>query len=249
MFGNALSLWVFSHRSMRSPINTLLFALSAIDLLLLLIAVPVIAVPTLVHSTCTTYSQQLFDAFYSFSVRYLYPVLLMTQSSSVWTFMLISTERYLAVCKPFQKYHAVTSKKAQKCLLIVVVASFLYNFVRFWEYASNANFDKQGDAPLTYSDLFPLPKPRLLEFLRKDRFYMRFYYTGLFLVTHFLVPFSCLIVLNGAILKTLKQSQQTTGTVCSSIQIRSYCRRYNNKPPAATPTPHFLIQKQKCRFP
>lgn len=169
--GNLVSVWIFRHRSMRSPINTLLCAISVMDLCLLGLAFPVIAVPAIKHSHAFPipyfssppsplpalvkerrgvgdWREMLYV-----SVRFLYPLMLMTQSSSLWTFVLISFERYFAVCKPFKQFERVTNRKVpappfgvgpmtarvqiHMSLAGVVTAAVLYNLSRFWEYKSH----------------------------------------------------------------------------------------------------------------
>lgn len=88
-----------------------------------------------------------------FSIQWVYPVMLMAQSCSVWTLLLISLERYSAVCRPFQRYRRVTRKKVTpttpsfsfppqtvlvwevlRSLLAIVFVAVAYNLCRFWEH-------------------------------------------------------------------------------------------------------------------
>lgn len=97
LYGNVISILIFTRSSMRSSINVLLSGLSIIDMFLLLMCIPVFIMPVLLE-------------YYEISFRYynpvimliLYPFTLIAQTASVWTFIVISVERYLAVCRPFQ---------------------------------------------------------------------------------------------------------------------------------------------------
>lgn len=67
-------------------------------------------------------------------VVYVYPLSMMLQSASVWLFMLITTERYLAVVHPLRVGVYCSASRARLAIVIVVLAAIAYNFVRFWEY-------------------------------------------------------------------------------------------------------------------
>lgn len=95
--GNSLSLFIFTRSHFRIySINVLLAALSAVDLCLLVLAIPVFtAIPlSLMFPTVPTHVIH-------HLILYIYPVTVMLQCASVWLLVIITIERYIAVCHPF----------------------------------------------------------------------------------------------------------------------------------------------------
>ncbi len=194
-FGNAISIWVFTRKSMRSPINILLCAMSFIDLCLLLLAQPVIVVAMLIFEHHIPLSEQGEEMFFFFSIRVFFPLMMSAQTASNWIFIVISFERFIAVCRPFLKVQYATRKHAVWSVIAVILLAFSYNAVRFWEYTSKTNG--------TYF--------QLESYLRGNRPYFYVYYTGLYLLTHFLIPSVTLLIVNFDIIKNLRQDKLLLG--------------------------------------
>lgn len=82
--GNIASFWVFTRRCMRSsPINVLLAALSAVDLAMLITAVPVFVIPSLNTFLYNIDPGEL----YRIIVTGFYQAIMIGQTCSVWTFV------------------------------------------------------------------------------------------------------------------------------------------------------------------
>lgn len=90
IFGNAMSVLIFTRPVMRSSINVLLTGLSLIDLLMLATSIPVFVLPNF-----NMYFRQrlLPEAYITGIVFGPYQIGMIAQSSSVWSFVLISCER------------------------------------------------------------------------------------------------------------------------------------------------------------
>lgn len=94
-FGNVMSLLIFTRPSMRRlSVNVLLTGLSLVDLTLVLLAIPTFAVNGLNDYLLDL---KLYEALYSAVLFALYPISMMAQTCSIWTFVLITVERYYAV--------------------------------------------------------------------------------------------------------------------------------------------------------
>lgn len=88
----------------------------------------------------------------------------------------------MAVCHPLKAMSLFYSnQQAFVTLLVVVTLSLVYNLVRFWEFVLIITDNGQVELKML---------------LRANILYYRFYYTGVYLITHFLVPFVILTILN-----------------------------------------------------
>lgn len=185
LIGNIVSLIVFNKPSMRSSINVLLAGLSALDLAVLILSIPLFVIPGFLKSV----NMYLDDATYTNLVLYVYPLTNCCQTCSIWTFVLINVERYLAICRPFLIRNLLTIRRVRQTFCVIFIVSFVYNTPRFWEYQAGPNFE--------------------LMYLLKDSFvYYVFYHTILYLMTHMLVPLVIILVLNLLSLRAMAQARK-----------------------------------------
>lgn len=190
-YGNTVSVAIFSQPPMRSSINVLLSGISLIDLSVLLSSIPVFILPSL-----DQYLKFNFVAnFYSFALLVVYPLAMMARTSSVWTFILISLERYFAVCYPLEATKMMTASRAKIAQVTVIVLSVFYNLIRFWEYEPN-----------TLTTPHTKTADQVVPLLRSNHQYFVIYYTALYLITNFLAPFVLILILNTHILRSIRQA-------------------------------------------
>lgn len=199
-YTNLISFCIFRQKSMRSSINVLLGALSLIDVVVIITSVPVFVVPALNEF----FRYEILEFGYEISILYIYPITLMAQTCSVWTFVLISLERFYAVCYPFDSKYRLTAVRAKMWQLVVVVSSVLYNLVRFWEYELNNTLPPKALENSTYSySIIDKVNPLL-----KDNY---FYFLGYYLIghvlTHFVLPFSIILILNVCIVVSMRRAR------------------------------------------
>ncbi|KAK0411753.1 hypothetical protein QR680_005823 [Steinernema hermaphroditum] len=180
--GNAVSFYMFSRPSMRcSSVNILLSALSLVDLSLLILAIPVFVLPVLdVWESRETHVEYL-----AYMLKFVYPVNLMMQTCSIYIMVLITVERWTAVCRPLQVRIWCTPRKSKTALLLIGFFAVLYNLIRFNEY------------DITTTEKGEVYYQRNLRDIAQHPYYMIGYFTISYLLTHFLIPFGAIIVLNG----------------------------------------------------
>lgn len=106
--------------------------------------VPIFAVPALNVANSKTVGE-----FCHIMVVYLYPLGMMLQTGSVWLFMLITTERYLAVVQPLRVGVYCSPSRARLAILSVRILFSLYI----------SHFLKIKMKPLRY---FHRPSPTIL---------------------------------------------------------------------------------------
>ncbi len=102
-FGNSMSIYIFS-RSPRlsSRSSTIqLICLSAADLMLLLLFIPLVIAPQILFIKDYEVPKALPDVIH-YSFVYLYPCSVTFQTISVMLLMLITAERFVAVCYPIK---------------------------------------------------------------------------------------------------------------------------------------------------
>ncbi|CAD6190051.1 unnamed protein product [Caenorhabditis auriculariae] len=192
-FGNTLSLILFSRPHMRSSsVNVLLCALSFVDLTLLLLSIP-----TFVISNLDLWEDQRNQVTYmAYVLKLVYPVNLTMQTCSVYIMVFITLERWIAVCRPLQVRVWCTPRKSRLAILIIFISACVYNFVRFFEYRfvrtdTGAVYEKWLRDPANY------------------RWYYVGYYTILYILTHFLVPFTLMALGNGHVIVAMCQRSRT----------------------------------------
>ena len=70
--------------------------------------------------------------YFPYAERYMWPVTSICQTVTIWTVLLVTVDRYMAVCRPFDT-RMRTVDRATKLFVGVVVAAILYNIPRFFE--------------------------------------------------------------------------------------------------------------------
>jgi len=69
---------------------------------------------------------------FPYAERYLWPVASISQTVTIWTVLLVTVDRYVAVCRPFDT-RMRTVGRAKKLFVGVVVAALVYNIPPFFE--------------------------------------------------------------------------------------------------------------------
>lgn len=90
-------------------------------------------------------------SFFAYSTRYVYPLCMMTKSCSLYLMVLITIERWIAVCRPlqvtflkvgkstsrlyiFQAKVLCTNRNTLKAGIFIIIFSIVFNFPRFFDY-------------------------------------------------------------------------------------------------------------------
>lgn len=184
IISNFLTMYVFTRPYMSTSINVLLTGLCLIDSVMLWIGTPSFALIAL-YDTSDEKLLKIVNLF----VVYGYPVAAIAQTASVWCFLVISLETYLAVCRPSRARLVRNPKRAKRALFLIISAAILYNFCRFFEYET-IGVEKH---------LCPL--------LRKHAFYLRYYVHWLYFFLIFLIPLLALSVFNGLTIRGIKRAR------------------------------------------
>nr|CDJ92216.1 7TM GPCR domain containing protein [Haemonchus contortus] len=183
--GNSLSLYIYTRPAFRKrSINILLSALSAADLSVCVLSIPVFSSSHL--QLFLPISERTIAVF----MFYAYPITVMFQSMSVWLLVSITVDRYLAMCHPFEVGSYCTRSRALMTVLLIVVFSVAYNFVRFWEFQI-----MESSAESLEAIVQPL--------LRDSALFMLWYQNIATLLSQFVLPLLVLCILNLQVARTI----------------------------------------------
>lgn len=191
VFGNITSIKILFRKEMRSPVNYILVALAFADLIMIITMM-------LLNSLITIYpyTGYLKDYYYiAFPIISIiaYPIGTIAHTASIYMTLLISIERYIAVCHPLKAKALCTKNRAKATVLIVFFLSGIYNIPRFYE---NMLLEKTDGSETYYSLQYT--------FLRKNELFVTIYIHWLYFFFIFLIPLTGIISLNLMIYRKVK---------------------------------------------
>jgi len=130
--GNALTISVLRRdwQDGSSATNWLLRTLAGVDTFYLVACLFVQTFKT-AHDLTSWFPDSL-RPYFPYAERYLWPVASIGQTVTIWTVLLVTVDRYMAVCRPFDT-RLRTVDRAKKLFVGVVVAAVVYNIPRFLE--------------------------------------------------------------------------------------------------------------------
>lgn len=143
--GNCLSFVVLQRAFGSSPMFFVLRGLCVSDTAFL---ASVFVVQTLVNAhAIPVFGLSLSN--YRSRVQYLvWPVLMATQMSTVWLTVLVSGERFVAICYPLLTPAFCTMSNARTSVALVTVASLLFNVPRYFEFSMDMHKTSIGSDPV-----------------------------------------------------------------------------------------------------
>ncbi|XP_049887677.1 FMRFamide receptor-like [Pectinophora gossypiella] len=195
LLGNALAVVVLSQPQMRSSVNCLLVGLAACDTVLILTSVLLFGL-----SAIFPYTGRLRYYYYHVCPHltpYAYPLANVAQTMSVYLTLIVTVERWVAVCHPFRAKALCTSSRARWYVLGTALFALLYNIPKFFE-----------------AEVYPETRDNVTDVIycvRSTEFrsetYVVVYIHWLYLVVMYIVPFSLLAVLNARIVRQVRRAQ------------------------------------------
>ena len=187
--GNALSIAVLNQDSDRNnTTNWLLQTLAVVDTMYLVASVFIQLVKTL-HDH-TDWVPEL-DTAFVYMEPYVWAFASSVQTTTVWTVMLVTIDRYVAVCKPFQ-VQLRSLQRAKMAFMVIVLAAIMYNIPRLFEREIHVTPDPCGDIIRTQKTA-----------LASSWIYFLVYKTILYFMFRAFGPLLTLIVLNTMLMRAL----------------------------------------------
>lgn len=194
LLGNALSVLVLSRPQMRSSVNCLLVGLAACDTVLILTSVLLFGL-----TAVFPYTGRLRFYYYHICPNitpYAYPIANAAQTMSVYLTLIVTIERWVAVCHPFRAKALCTSSRARLYVFGTATFAFAYNFPKFFEAEV---YERVADGEVVYcvksDDSF------------RTEAYIAVYIHWMYLIVMYIVPFTALAALNACIVKQVRRAQ------------------------------------------
>ncbi len=191
--GNALSIAVLrKDRDKKNTTNWLLQTLAVADTLYLIASVFIQILNTI--NSWTTWWPDLKRVF-PYLEPYIWPFASIAQTITVWLVMLVTADRYIAICLPL-KTNMRTLQRTKLAVAIVVIAAILYNVPRFMEREIAEKVDLCTNTTVVVTQK---------TVLRSSRVYFLVYKTIMYLIFRTIGPLTILIFLNVRLVRALQQ--------------------------------------------
>ncbi|CAD5113237.1 unnamed protein product [Dimorphilus gyrociliatus] len=192
-----------------SVVTTLLRCLAVVDNFYLFASVCVPVFKT--ACDVTNIGDSPYCYYYVLSEPYFWTFASCSQTAANWLILLITIDRYIAICHPFHPYKLTNSSRARLCAFVVICLAVLYNSPRLFEYDGTAT---------SVIDLCT-NKSRYIKNatkMRRDGSYFIFYKVIAYFLFRAVGPIFTLFVLNLKLIQCVKEAQQRRVTLTRTIQ-------------------------------
>ena len=153
---------------------------------------------------------------------YTWPMASMAQTATVWLVVVLTADRYIAICRPLHAAQYSTVSRVRSAVATVWIVAALYNLPRFFErdvVVVDVSANSTSPAVTSSSDVVPsTTSPQMIvdggraavqrTAMRDDALYVLVYKTCLFFVVRFLIPFTALAFFNHRLIAAMRASDQ-----------------------------------------
>lgn len=191
--GNIISIVVLNRdKEKQNTTNWLLQTLAAVDTVYLAACFFIQPVKT-VHDL-TDWGPRLLKVVFPYIEPYAWGVASIAQTGAVWLVLLVTVDRYVAVCLPWQnQWRSLT--RAKVAVAVILVTATVYNIPRFLEREIVYKMDCDTGEIIVSS--------KKTEF-RNSRLYFLIYKTVCYFIFRTVGPLTTLVVLNGRLMRELQ---------------------------------------------
>lgn len=205
VLGNLISMIILSRPEMRSSYNFLIYGLASIDTISIISCLLVFGIRSMYP-----YLGDLFwyvNYVFSFTTPIMYPIALITQTTSIYMITIVTLERYLAVCHPLRACALCTYGRVKIYLTVCVCFALIFNMPRFWEFVTVTY-----QVPNTTIGVHCVKASPL----RNNHTYIHVYKHWIYLIVNALIPFLPLVIFNSLIFRQVKRVNRKRRTMTRS---------------------------------
>lgn len=196
IFGNIISIIVLSRQSMHKlSTYAYLIALSVCDAFGLFFTIIVLIQYSIPPGSVMP---KWMSTTYPILLVYVYPIVVTSQTLSVWITLAFTIDRYFYVCKPYSCKKFCTRKRSCYIIVFIYILSILYSIPQF--------FERKYEIVQISSDNFFLFSS-LTEFGRSQA-YFRIYHLYIYTIFICFIPFVTIAVLNAFLIYNIMKSNK-----------------------------------------
>jgi hypothetical protein len=214
ILGNILSFIVLGKDNKRLPLFLILRALAVSDSILLVTVLFMQVMANCYEFTGAFHGLYIIRGYLGVSV---WPCIMMAQMSSVWLTVLVSIERWIAVCHPLKAGTMCTLKRAHLSVIGVMAFSILYNIPRFVEYRlepmPHVTFSEDSNKSVEVT-IWNNVKSEIGE----NHVYRYLYCATLYFLIIFLIPLVMITILNIRLVYTIKMAKKQWSNMTKRIK-------------------------------
>ncbi len=146
---------------------------------------------------------------YPYAEPYIWPFASITQTTTVWMVVLITVDRYLAICMPFKKVTYLSFRKTRIIICVIPFLATIYNLPRFFERETRElpHYCLGRNLILTVATEF-----------RKQKDYFIWYKTVAFFIFRMIIPLLVLTILNCRLISTLRTAKLDRAKLTNASQ-------------------------------
>ena len=194
--GNTLSMICLWRDKSKTATPFLLVSLEVADTLFL-VTVLILRVMTSVHTFTGWLAGPM--AYFPYFGTYLWPIALIAETTTIYLTLLVTVNRYISVCRPYEAVNLCSMYHARRHVLLVSVLCILYNMPRFFEYKVVHILNPHTNQ----TEIRSYPSAMGENFI-----YQVIYGNALYFLVMFMIPLVTLIILNHKLIKALRKTKK-----------------------------------------